>query len=171
MNYNEAPGDEETPPDLPEDDAGGAPETTEGPPVEDTGPPDLGGDDLGDQDFGGDESSGDEELVEPEISEKLSTVMNATLYQRFLTLHNTIDNQLTSLKGSNDVIYAVSPKALEAIEPLSKLGENIGLYLSHNFLDSNYSKNLLFYNKCLNLLNMLNAIFSRELKRGKSEGE
>jgi hypothetical protein len=166
--FREAPEDETPPADaMPADDA--PPDTGGGAGGDLDAPPDIDdagfGDDAGDE-LGGD-SEGEEEEVE--ISEKISLVMNANLYQRFLTLLNTVTNQLASLKGGNDIIYAFSPKALETIEPLGKLGDNIRLYLSHNFLDSNYSKNLLFYNKCLNLLKLLNETFSSELKKGKLE--
>jgi len=151
-------GDNEEPPDVPDmgfDDTGGGSEGNEG--------------DFGD--FGDDNDSTNEEEEEPIVSEKISLIMNHQLYQRFLTLLNTVQNQLTSMKGNNDVIYAMSPKALEQVEPLSRLAENIRLYLSNNFLETNYSKNLLFYNRCLNLLNILNKIFSAELRAGKNEEE
>lgn len=168
--FSEAPGDEpepaETgPPDLPADDPTGEPPAGDDPPeipeTDDFGP-DGSGDELPDDDPTGDEAP-------LEISEKISVVMNYQLYQRFLTLSNTVANQLSTIRSNNDLIHSVSPKALAVIEPLGKLGDNIRLYLTNNFLDNNYSRNLLFYNKCLNLMKLLEDIFARELSRGKPD--
>lgn len=169
--FSEAPEDEPVPsdtgpPDIPDDQ----------PPELDVGgedqPPELA-DDAGD-DFGmdgvDDQVGEDGEGEAPvEISEKISTAMNYRLYQRFLTLSNTVSGQLTTIKSNSDLVHSTSPKAMAVIEPLGKLGENIRLYLINNFLDSNYSQNLLFYNKCLNLLKLLNDIFSSELGKAKPE--
>jgi len=122
--------------------------------------------DMG-MDMGGTENEeGEEEL---EISDKISLAMNANLYQRYLTLLNTVNQEISSIKNVNDIIYTVAPRSLETLQPLNKLAENLNLYLAHNFLDNNYSKNLLFYNKCLNLLKLLTQVFSQELKKGNTE--
>lgn len=172
--FREAPGDEPEPadstdtgpPDLPADDSGGAP------PIEGDEPPDIPEIDDFDPDNPGSEMADDGtdgDGAPLEISEKISVVMNYQLYQRFLTLSNTVANQLSTIRSNNDLIHSVSPKALAVIEPLGKLGDNIRLYLTNNFLDNNYSRNLLFYNKCLNLMKLLEDIFARELGRGKPD--
>lgn len=168
--FSEAPGDEpepvETgPPDLPAEDlAGEAPTGDEPPEIPEVD--DFGTGDPGDELLDDGSTDGEAPL---EISEKISVVMNYQLYQRFLTLSNTVSNQLSTIRSNNDLIHSVSPKALAVIEPLGKLGDNIRLYLTNNFLDNNYSRNLLFYNKCLNLMKLLEDIFARELSRGKPD--
>lgn len=144
-------------------------------PVEDNpmDPPDIG------EDYSNIDNLGDDESINPEgdvnktedldLDEKISTVMNSNLYQRFLTLVNTISSQLSVLKDNNDIIYSASPKSLGIIESLKKLRENINLYLAYYFINNNYSKNLLFFNKCLNLLNLLNKNFEKDLKQGINE--
>lgn len=163
----EAPAD--PPPDLPED-------TTP------DDPPDLPEDDMGDfaPDAGMDMMGGDpggfgmdpndpnqmQQGQEMELDEKISTIMNMNLYQKFLTLLNNIGNQLNVIKSNSDVLYTLSSESLEIVGSLKKLDENIHLYLSNYFQLENYSKNLLFYHKCLNLLKLLNDIFEKEIKKG-----
>lgn len=162
--FSEAPEDEPEapgpgPPDIPDMEA----------PVDADGddlPPDLPEMDFDENEASGAEDEGGDEAP-LEISDKISVVMNYRLYQRFLTLANTVANQISTIKGNSDVIHSVSPGSLGIIEPLGKLGENIRLYLTNNFLTNNYSRNLLFYNKCLNLLKMLDDIFSKEIRKGK----
>ena len=145
-------------------------------PIEDIStdtPPDIGEDysnidNLGDDGSIDPNSIGDNE-VNLDLDEKISNVMNANLYQRFLTLIGTISDQLSVLKDNNDIIYSSAPKSLGIIESLKKLKENINLYLAYYFINNNYSKNLLFFNKCLNLLNLLNKNFEKKLKQGVNE--
>lgn len=96
--------------------------------------------------------------------------MNMQLYQRYLSLLNTITGQLTTVKNNSDVLYGISPDSLDIIEQLKKLDENVRLYIKNSFLHENYSKNLLFFNKCLNLLQLLNVEFDKVIQKGiKSE--
>ena len=166
-NIPDGAGTDPTPPDMPDTDAGG---------TDDTGamdaPPDMGGDDdFGDaamDDGTGEESENNQEGEQPieGLDEKVSAIMNQQLYQKFLSMLNTIGSQLSQLKSNSDILYAISPESLEIKEQLSKLDENIRLHLKNSFLDDNYSKNLLFFNKCLNLLKLLNDNFSNQIKKG-----
>ena len=162
----EAPEDEapeETPPDIPEEDTGppDLDEPTGGP---DDAPPDL--DDNFDTgvDEGGfeekpeqqDQGSSNNEINIDNLSDKVSAILNEQLYQRFLTLLTTIGNQISLLKNNNDVLLVVTEDIGKISESYNKLRENIRVYLTNNFMHENYSKNLLFYNKCLNLMVLLN---------------
>lgn len=162
----EAP-DDSGPPDIP-DDAGAD--------TADDGPPDMppdGEDGFDDGGFGdeGTDDGGGEGDNDPEnlgLDDKISAIMNMNLYQRFLSLMNTIGGQLTMLRNNGDMLYTLSPESLDIVESLKKLDENIRLYLKNTFLNENYSKNLLFFNKCLNLLKILNDVFDKNIKKGIS---
>lgn len=183
--FLEAPGD--PPPDMPTDathtDTGGdaPPEMDMSGDEPDMGdPPDMGGDDisgdppdLGEEgDFGG-EDQGMEDPPEEEdpnanleFDEKISRIMNMNLYQRYLALLNNISGQLTMLKDNSDTLYAVSEDSIDIIAALKKLDENVRLYLKNYFIQENFSKNRLFFDKCLNLLNLLNEIFQKKIEKG-----
>jgi hypothetical protein len=178
----EAPDD---PPDAPPDEAPPAPEPPpEDPPdisdpVEDTGGgeaggpppdmPDMGGGDEPPPDMGGEEG-GEQQEENPEenleLDEKISAIMNMNLYQRFLGLLDKIGNQLSSIKNNNDILFILSKDSIDIVTSLKKLEENLRLYLANYFQQSNYSKNLLFFNKCLNLLKLLNDSFEKNIKKG-----
>ena len=64
------------------------------------------------------------------------------------------------------MIYALSPEAPDIIGSLKKLDENIRLYLDNIFVNENYSRNLLFFDKCLNLLKLLNDAFDGSIQKG-----
>lgn len=174
----EAPGDppdisepasSNTPPDLPEvpaDNLGG-----------DEAPPDDLGGGLEDEELGGFEeeegmnqegSEGEEEL---EFDEKIDAIMNQNLYQRYLALLNNVNSQEAQIKKHSDALYTLSNDSLEIIGSLKKLDENIRLYLKNTFSTENYSKNLLFFNKCLNLLALLNEIFEKNIRKGIKAAE
>ncbi len=138
------------------------------------GMPDMGdmGDDGGDDggfggDTGGDEGQGDQEGTDQlQLDDKVDAIMNMQLYQRYLSLLNTIGSQLTMIKNNSDVLYTLSAESIDVIESLKKLDENVRLYIKNSFLHENYSKNLLFFNKCLNLLKLLNDVFDGNVQRG-----
>lgn len=172
----EAPEDEapeETPPNIPEEDTGppDLDEPTGGP---DDAPPDL--DDNFDTgvDEGGfeeepeqqDQGSSNNEINIDNLSDKVSAILNEQLYQRFLTLLTTIGNQISLLKNNNDVLLVVTEDIGKISESYNKLRENIRVYLTNNFMHENYSKNLLFYNKCLNLMVLLNESFNAKVSKG-----
>jgi len=185
---SEAP--DETPPDVAaaQEDSG-TPDVPENGPDIDAGPPDMS-DDIGeettddgppdlddnfDSGFGGDDTSdednqegegSDPEKVDLGLDEKVSAIMNQQLYQRFLNLISSIANQLTMIKNNNDILYTLSEDTLETESSLKKLDENIRLYIKYNFVNENYSKNLLFFNKCLNLLKLLNDAFDKNIRKG-----
>lgn len=155
----------EPPPDMPDENLGG------GDMVPDDGPPDMpdefGEDEFGTGDMGTDETQNpDEQLQSLGLDEKISAIMNMNLYQRYLTLLNTIGNQLTMIKNNSDILHTLSAESLDIVDSLKKLDENIRLYLKNSFLNENYSKNLLFFNKCLNLLKLLNDVFDSNVKKG-----
>lgn len=169
-----APDDTGGPPDIADDAGGDAP-------VEDDGggdggdpeaPPEMGGGD-GDGSFdGGDEfgdtgdDQGDGEQQDLGLDDKVSSIMNMQLYQRFLSLLNNVGSELSMCKINNDILYTLSPKCMEIVPALKKLDENIRIYLKNSFIHENYSKNLLFFNKCLNLLKLLNDVFDGDVRKG-----
>lgn len=138
----------------------------------DDGPPDIpddgefGEDDNFSEDDFNDETSNDIDPNNLELDEKISMIMNMNLYQRYLSLLNNITNQISSIKDNNDILYTISPESIDIGSSLKKLEENIHLYLQNNFMNENYSKNLLFFNKCLNLLKLLNDDFDEKIKHG-----
>lgn len=162
-----AGAENDEPPDMPEeaplgDDTGDM--------AADDGPPDMP-EDLGEDDFSGDmpedgTDNPDDQLQNLGLDDKVSAIMNMNLYQRYLALLNTIGGQLTMIKNNSDMLYTLSADSLDIIESLKKLDENIRLYLKNSFLNENYSKNLLFFNKCLNLLKLLNDVFDSDIKKG-----
>lgn len=155
----------EPPPDISEDN-NSPPDISDG--TEDNSPPDI--------DFNEEEDDpGFEDEEQPEendennnlgFDEKISAIMNMNLYQRFLSLLNTVGGQISMVKRNSDMLYTISNESLDILESLKKLDENIRLYLSNYFLDENFSKNLLFFNKCINLLKLLNTIFEKNIKKG-----
>jgi len=114
----------------------------------------------------GAEENPDDKLKNLGLDEKISAIMNMNLYQRYLSLLNTIGGQLTMIKNNSDILHTLSADSLDIVESLKKLDENIRLYLKNSFLNENYSKNLLFFNKCLNLLKLLNDVFDSNVKKG-----
>jgi hypothetical protein len=165
------------PPDVDDDSMGDAPDAPD-----DNPPPDMD-EDAGSSDFDtyddengddqGDEGQGDEnqesekeQLNNMKLNEKISAIMNMNLYQRYLSLLNNISNQLTMIKDNNDLLSSISDDCLDVVEALDKLDENIHLYLKNNFMNEDYSKNLLFFNKCLNLLKLLNDSFNDKVHKG-----
>ena len=153
-------------------------------------PPDIGGDDMGMADMGGgfDDSppdmgeegfaseEGDGQTAEDpneamQLDDKVSAIMNQRLYQKYLSLINRISNEISQIKNNNDILYSISPDSLDIIESLNKLDENIHLYLKNNFMNEDYSKNLLFFNKCINLWPLLNKVFDKKIKSGIRNSE
>lgn len=162
-------GSSETPPDM-TDEGGGEtpPDIGDG---EGTDPPDMevdfGDENPEDQGFGDDQSmEGEDQTQNLNFDEKISAIMNMNLYQRFLSLLNNIGGQLSMIKNNSDMLYTLSNESLDILESLKKLDENVRLYLANYFLNENYSKNLLFFNKCLNLLKLLNNIFEKNIQKG-----
>lgn len=100
------------------------------------------------------------------IDDKVSAIMNMNLYQRFISLLTSIGSQITSIKNNSDVLYTLSEDSVDIVDSLKKLDENIRLYLKNTFINENYSKNLLFFNKCLNLLKLLNDVFDEKVRKG-----
>lgn len=166
---SDIPADDDAPPDIGGDDDLGSDDVG----GDDEAPPDLGGEDdagFGEDDSGyGDKVGGEEDQNNPqnlELDEKISAIMNMNLYQRYLALLNNISNQIVMIKDNNDILYILSADSLDIESSLKKLDENIHLYLKNNFMNENYSKNLLFFNKCLNLLKLLNDTFNSKIQKG-----
>ena len=173
-----------TPPDIPDDmgsdDA--PPDIDDGGDVGmDDAPPDMGeeesftdddggfGDDMGDDE--GDENSGDENSANMGLDDKISAVMNAKLYNQFLSLLSRITTQITSMNNNADVLFVISPDTLDTSKSLKQLDENIRDYLKHEFPNANYSKNLLFFNKCMNLLRLITDAFNKTIQKGIKEAK
>jgi hypothetical protein len=158
---SEEPADNNDPPDL------GASEDSEE--ITDEAP-DLGDDPFSVSDNSEDENNNDENNEEDNenlpLDEKISAIMNLKLYQRFLNLLNTVGNQISMIKNNNDILYSISNNSLDVLEELKRLDENIRLYLINYFNNENYSKNLLFFNKILNLLKLLNDEFNQKISKG-----
>lgn len=170
----EADGDppdmgDEPAPDVPDDGA-----ADEGPPdIPDDfsdPPPDEGfsTDGLEDMDdMPGDDNSDGDQQQELHLNDKVSAIMNNQLYQRFLSLLNNVGGQLTSINKNSDVLNTLlGDYYTDMVQSLKKLEENIQLYLDNTFVNEDYSKNLLFFNMCLNLLKLINDSFADEVKKG-----
>lgn len=171
----EAPEDDANnpPPDVPEDNPP--------PDLNDTGaddapmdePPDLD-ENFGEEEGGFDEDENNQQPQEDEkpeinvdnLSGKVSAILNEQLYQRFLSMLTTLGNQISLLKNNNDVLRVVTKDIGEISTSYTKLDENIRMYLTNIFINENYSKNLLFYNKCLNLMALLNESFDKKVSKG-----
>jgi hypothetical protein len=150
----------EGPPDIGVDEVDTQPDDTplDEPPPELEDFPDIG-------DGTGAEDNIEDESENLDINEKISAVMNENLYKKFLSLISVITDHISLIKDNNDIIYSLSPNALGIIDSLKKLRDNINLYLSYNFINNNYSRNLLFFNKCFNLLNLLDKNFEKNIKQ------
>ena len=176
--FLEAPGDEgeastdAQPTDPPADDAPPDIPDTVGTESDNDAPPDMPDEDPSDEGLGntGFDDGQQQEEEDPnktmKLDAKVSTVMNVNLYQRYLTLLNTINTQLSMIKNNGDMIYTLSDQTSSIIASLKKLDENVRLYMSNIFLEENYSRNLLFFNKCLNLLKLLNDSFDASIQKG-----
>ncbi len=189
----EAPGDDDsatvppdeaqmdTNPDPPADmstdveTVGPADVSDEPPSVDDIGgvddaPPDMGDggfeDDFSDDDLVEDDSGGTETQ---KLDDKLSAIMNVTLYQTFLSLIGDINEQLSTIKNNTDMFYTLSNESLDVVPSLKKLDENIRLYLKNTFIHERYEKNLLFFNKCMNLYKLLGDKFNADISKGIKE--
>lgn len=153
-----------------------------GPPdiVDDNPPPDMSMDDMGDDEFG-DSEFGDEEQSEEnpednlnnlELDEKISAIMNNKLYQRYLSMINSIGSHISQITDNNDIMFSLLGDGYdELLDKFKKLDENIKLWMKNNFINENYSKNLLFFNMCLNLLNLLNDSLEDKIKKAIKDKE
>jgi len=167
----EMPAVDNSPPDSmpdasPADDLGSPP-----PEMPDVGSDDNSSDDMGGgmDDFGSDDDSNNDNSKEKknlEIDEKISNILNKLLYDKFLTLLNQIGSQLSNIKNNNEVLHTLVPNLGELTEQYKRLDESIRLYINDSFLYENSSKNLLFFNQCLNALKLLNDRFSDEINKG-----
>lgn len=116
-------------------------------------------------DGGQDENSDETNNDKLDFGEKISNILNAKLYQRFLALLNNIENQLITIKNNADIFGILLKTSPEIIEIFKKLEENIRIYISDYFEKENYSKNLLFFNKCINLYKACNEILNKNMKK------
>lgn len=157
-------GGSDDPPDFGGDDTGGGD-------MEDDTPPDFGdeggGDEFSDEDTEESEDGNDKQPME--LDEKISAIMNVNLYNRFLTLLTNIGTQMSQIKNNSDMIYTLSPDASDLFNQYKNLDDNVRLYLKNSFASENYSKNILFFNKCLNLLKLLNDQFASYVNKGIKE--
>jgi hypothetical protein len=160
----EAPADD-GPPDMPDNAEDSIPD--------DSGMDDGGFDDMNNDDYGDDDQqSSSDSQQEMHLSDKVNAIMNNQLYQRFLSLLNNIGSQLGSINANSDVLNTIMGEEYsELVHSLKKLDENVHLYLNNNFTHQDYSKNLLFFNMCLNLLKLLNDSFEDKVKKGIKKAE
>ena len=179
----EAPGDEPAAdntaaPDMPDIGGGNPPDMPSNGDVGAEMPPDMPEDmsssDDDNNDFGSDiddmnsddDNGNGNEKKELEIDEKISNILNKLLYDKFLTLLNQIGSQLSNIKNNNEILHSIVPNLGEFVEEFKRLDESIRLYINNSFISENSSKNLLFFNQCLNALKMLNDKFSQEINKG-----
>lgn len=175
----EAPGDETPPEDVspePTQDAGSPPDMPDigGGDNQDgeESPPDMQDDTQPDDDFGSDFGSDDNDQQNDQdqnnlgIDEKISNILNKLLYDKFLTLLNQIGSQISNIKNNNEILHSLVPNLGEISEEFKRLDESIRLYINDSFIYENSSKNLLFFNQCLNALKLLNEKFSHEINKG-----
>ena len=167
------------PPDLPAEDNDNS--------ISMDDPPDIGGDSFDDappppdvdNDSGGfgDDNTDDEFGDAPDdgennqghnmkLNEKISAIMNQTLYQRFLKLLGKVSSEISQMKDNTDVLYAITTEFTDVIDRLTDLETNMRLYLKNYFINEKYEKNLLFFNECLNLLAVINKIFDESINKG-----
>lgn len=175
-------GTDDSPPDI---DAGGG-DNTGGDMPPDLSMDDVGSDDGGfdDQSFGDDGGFGDEggedqnsedtpDEENPDnlnLSEKISAIMNNQLYQRYLSMLNSIGISISQLTDNGDVLFSLMKDGYtDLLNRFKKLNENVRLWMKNNFVNMDYSKNLLFFNMCINLLNLLNKRFQEKMKKGVKE--
>lgn len=159
-------GSDDMPPDLNMNDTSGD--------FDDTSFGDEGMDDAG---FGEDESGGEDASNNQEdnpdnmnLPEKVSAIMNNQLYQRYLSMLNSVGTQISQMTDNGDVLFSLMKDGYsELLNKFKKLDENIKLWMKNNFINSDYSKNLLFFNMCLNLQSLLNESFNKKIKKGVKE--
>lgn len=172
--------DDSSPPDLPEEDNS----------ISMDDPPDIGGDDFGgdappppDMDGGGsdfddggtdafDDAPDDENQGQDmQLGQKVSAILNQSLYQQFLKLLDETSSKTTQMKDNTDVLYAITPECTDIVDSLTELKTNLQLYLKHHFVNRDYSQNLQFFNMCLNLLALLDKSFDMAIKKGIKHGD
>lgn len=166
----EMPPAPDEPPPPPADNAPQVEDIPEIPPAPDEPPPppDEYNDGGGEQSYyndGQDENSDESNGNELDFGEKISNILNAKLYQRYLTLLSHIENQLIIIKNNADIFGILLKSSPEIIDVFKKLEENIRIYISDYFEKENYSKNLLFFNKCINLYKACNEILNKNMKK------
>ena len=153
-------------------DSGDAPDTADAPDLSMDDSQDAVGDapelDMDETYDANEQDESQEQQQELELDEKISTVMNMNLYKRYLSLLNGIGAQISTIKSKNDMLQSLSPESTSITSSLNQLDENIRLYITNHFMDEKYSKNLLFFNKCLNLYKLLNDVFVKNVKSGIS---
>ena len=132
-------------------------------------PPDMGDFNTDDMDAGSEEGTSEEDNAPAGLDAKVSAILNQTLYKQFLSLLNQIASQQTSIRNNSDILYTISADVAGIVKSLSKLEENIRMYLKNTFADENYSRNLLFFDKVVNLLKLHNDSFDAMIRKGMKE--
>lgn len=132
-------------------------------------PPDMGdfGTDDSDSDMGMEDDTSDN--APTGLDDKVSAIMNQTLYKRYLSLLTQIASQQTSIKNNSDILYTISADVAGIVKSLSRLENNVRSYLKNTFADENYSRNLLFFNKAINLFKLLDDSFDAMIRKGMKE--
>ena len=171
----EAPGDEEeqTTEEPAEDTAGDPPaiedenpaatptDTDEGIDISD--PPDLTEDDMPGDDSFTDVDTPD--LNNLSIDEKISSILNVNLYKNYMQLLSDIGTQLNTIKNNIDIFQALNKDTNNTVKAIRDLDSNLRDYMVNTFKDERYENNLLFYNKCKALYQMLNEKFEKDIHK------
>lgn len=185
LYLNEAPGDEESPPDIGEeappedmpdiddgmmDNGGDMPDMPDMPDMNMDGDMDMdmGGGDMGDGGFS-DEQQGDNGDLPDEnlaVNDKVSLLMNVNLYNHYLSLRDKLRSELSATNNNKDILFSLSDDIVDIIKALDKLEDNLSTYMRNLFNNESYSKNLLFFNKCVNLYNLIIDNFNDVVKEG-----
>ena len=132
-------------------------------------PPDMGDFGTDDMDTGTEDDTSDGNSAPTGLDGKVSAIMNQTLYKRYLSLLTQIASQQTSIKNNSDILYTISADVAGIVKSLSRLEGNIRSYLKNTFADENYSRNLLFFNKAVNLFKLLDDSFDAMIRKGMKE--
>ena len=184
----EAPGDEvapdahmdasnDAPPDAPAEDPPAIDGTTGDDNAGDfSADPDTGGDppdmddfNTDDMDMGTEDDATEEDNAPTGLDDKVSAIMNQTLYKRYLSLLTQIASQQTSIKNNSDILYTISADVAGIVKSLNRLEDNVRSYLKNTFADENYSRNLLFFNKAINLFKLIDDSFDAMIRKGMKE--
>lgn len=99
------------------------------------------------------------------FGEKISNILNKKLYQRYLTLLNRIENQLLTIKNNLDIFTLLISDNDSNVNVLKKLNENIRTYINEYFANEDYSKNQLFFDKCINLYKLTNEELTKVMRK------
>ena len=132
---------------------------------------DGGGDDMGFGDDQQQQQNGDLPNENLAINDKVSLLMNVNLYNHYLSLRDKLKGELSSINNNKDILYSISKDIPGIVSDLNKLENNVSTYMRNLFSNESYSKNLLFFNKCVNLYKLIIDEFNDLTKKGIKDVE